>query len=725
MERNEALKRVLSALSDCNLGLGLTELSNYLAAWPMASLQSQQDALRNEYELMLRYWKEGFREPRLLEIYNGLLHRLYVLYADASLGRRIGGSAYLSSSYSRIMSQPREWSVVNVRQELESFVSDAALIDLEPSNKQEPQREALYGRHFERMSNLFDYLSLSRVWSASTSSAFEEMLLSPTVDSLDQQLIVSALTLSLMNMFDINKFRLLVHVYQRSSDDAVRERALVGWVFGRNYTLSGLFPEEQQLIDELLTDEAVCHELEELQIQLIYCVQAEHDNEIIQSEIMPELMRNNQLRITREGIEEVEEDALDEILHPEADDERMERMEASISKMMNMQKEGSDIYFSGFSQMKRFPFFQQLSNWFLPYTSHHPLVLETMKSVKSKFLEKFVDTGVFCNSDKYSLVFAYQQVVDRLPQSVREMMEHGDFQLADVAYVDVQNPTFIRRMYLQDVYRFSRINHHAKEFDHPFKKDEGLGHILFFASPLFHGSRLESHFNRVTAHLVRRKLYDDAGRMLNQYSESSHDFNYYMVKASVLQHQSDTPSPSALLACYEHALQLKPEHEKALQGYARTLFSQEKYEESLSVYDKLTTLYPEKKSYELNKMVCMTKTGQYEGALNTLFRLHYELPADDNVARVLAWALTCAGRYDQALPLYERLLGSESVAVDDYLNQGYCLWFSGHVESAIDSFRKYIADSGESPSVIIDNERPLITAKGITYPEMMLMLGSI
>jgi hypothetical protein len=140
---------------------------------------------------------------------------------------------------------------------------------------------------------------------------------------------------------------------------------------------------------------------------------------------MPELMRNNQLRITREGIEEVEEDALDEILHPEADDERMERMEASISKMMNMQKEGSDIYFSGFSQMKRFPFFQQLSNWFLPYTSHHPLVLETMKSVKSKFLEKFVDTGVFCNSDKYSLVFAYQQVVDRLPQSVREMMEHG------------------------------------------------------------------------------------------------------------------------------------------------------------------------------------------------------------------------------------------------------------------------------------------------------------
>ena len=51
-------------------------------------------------------------------------------------------------------------------------------------------------------------------------------------------------------------------------------------------------------------------------------------------------------------------------------------MEESFQKMAEMQKQGTDIYFGGFSQMKRFPFFNELSNWFVPFYSHHPAVAE-------------------------------------------------------------------------------------------------------------------------------------------------------------------------------------------------------------------------------------------------------------------------------------------------------------------------------------------------------------
>lgn len=40
--------------------------------------------------------------------------------------------------------------------------------------------------------------------------------------------------------------------------------------------------------------------------------------------------------------------------------------------MMDMREKGVDIYFSGFSQMKRFPFFSSLVNWFVPFISIIP-----------------------------------------------------------------------------------------------------------------------------------------------------------------------------------------------------------------------------------------------------------------------------------------------------------------------------------------------------------------
>ena len=83
---------------------------------------------------------------------------------------------------------------------------------------------------------------------------------------------------------------------------------------------------------------------------------------------MPDIMRNSNLTIGRLGIMEKEEDAIESILHQDADEKRMEQMEEKVRKMMDMQKQGSDIYFGGFSQMKRFPFFNDMVNWFTPST---------------------------------------------------------------------------------------------------------------------------------------------------------------------------------------------------------------------------------------------------------------------------------------------------------------------------------------------------------------------
>ena len=79
----------------------------------------------------------------------------------------------------------------------------------------------------------------------------------------------------------------------------------------------------------MLENQTVCEELVQLQQQIIFCINAEKDNQTIQQEIMPDLLKNSNFRVTRNGIEEIEEDALEDILHPDAEDHRIEQMEES------------------------------------------------------------------------------------------------------------------------------------------------------------------------------------------------------------------------------------------------------------------------------------------------------------------------------------------------------------------------------------------------------------
>ena len=175
------------------------------------------------------------------------------------------------------------------------------------------------------------------------------------------------------------------------------------------------------------------------------------------------------------------------------------------------------------------------------------------------------------------------------------------------------------------------------------------------------------------------------------------------------------------LKCYAKALELQPGNERALVGYGRASFARGMYAEALSAYDQLVSLRPEKKNYRLNRAISMTNLGQYTGALKDLYRLNYEAPEDENVSRVLAWALVCEGKYEAAEKIYSQLLEGD-VQPDDLLNYGYCLWFSGHIDDAADCFHRFLKETGADPLYILQNEADLLREKGITEPEQQLML---
>jgi tetratricopeptide (TPR) repeat protein len=527
--------------------------------------------------------------------------------------------------------------------------------------------------------------------------------------------------MALLRSYDSAKFRTLLHVYRQTADPYVSQRALVGWTMAlKHEIITSLYPEDLQEMEKLLEDKTICQELLELQHQIYYCINAEKDNRMIQEEIMPDLLQNSKLKLTRNGVEEIEEDTLNDILHPDEEERRMEQLEEGYQRMQNMQKQGSDIYFGGFSQMKRFPFFQEIVNWFVPYYQDHPGIAGAVQNLrKNRFLSAMMNMGPFCNSDKYSFVLAFSQVIVRIPPEMREMMEKGEAAISELNTENTDNTAFIRRSYLQDLYRFYRLYPYRSEFLNPFEPSSRL----FFANSIFQHTHLEPYFNDIAAFLIKQKREKDAFCVLSNCGEARRDFRFYMM-AGYLASTYGNPfafSDEGVVGCYQKALTLKPGDDKAMQGFARALFNEERYEEALVVYNKLLEQQPDSKSFLLNRAVCLTKMSHYQEAQKDLFRLNYEMPDDQQVNRVLAWTLTCDEKYEQAIKIYSQLL-TDHPQHEDMLNYGYCLWLNGQVGDAADCFHRFLKETNADPSVILQNELELLTEKGITEPEMQMML---
>ena len=705
-----ALERMFQQIITGNAGLAIAEAETYLAAWPNPQTAEKLRAIKDEYLLMVSYWTKGVRDPQLEQQYQRLLQRVYVLCANIAVFRHIKASSYLSMLHINARKPGYRWAMDDIRRELEGFVSDVALLELEPEEQRKQKSRDTYRRHQQYVNALFNYILTSHAWTGGTGEAMQELLLAPTVDSTDQQLLVSAVALSLMNRFDMVKFRLLTNVYRLSADEQVRQRALVGWVLGSDDDFIGVYPEQRTLVADMLRDEAVCSELTELQMQLVYTLNAEKDTTTITKEIMPDLIKNNNFRITRNGLEEIPEDPLEDVLNPDASEQRMERLESSFQRMIDMQKQGADIYFGGFSQMKRFPFFYDISNWLVPFYMQHPDISEFVERAgSSTMLEKMLRRGSFCDSDKYSFVMAFQQVLNHLPDKFKQMVNSGEAMLGnEIEPEELQSATFMRRSYLMDLYRFFRLFPNRSALCNPFDTTKSeLGFCLFFTSALFSGTPLEAYKPKVTAMLKKQRLNASATLLLDSFPETMHDAQYYLWRGD-----------------YAAALRLEPDNERALAGHARELFKAGRHGEAEACYDRLQLLHP-KTGYVLNKAVCLVQMEEYEEALRWLYQLNYEHEDDDNVTRVLAWALTCSGKLEQAAKYYSQLTAADTATAEDYQNQGCCLWLMERISDAADSLHKYAELSGVSADSPHFLDADWLQRRGISDTDIKMMTALV
>lgn len=731
-----------------NVGKALRAMKETIAEDKLPGyIVARYEDVKNDYRLMQDAMMRGLRDDKIDEVYADIMRKVYGAGLDVLIEEKV--KRYSSFAYARVSAQQTEAHPDAVRTALEAYVQDMAMMAFEPENTRKAKMEKLTADHHAYMKQLFNALLVAPMWNDRRAADFADLLLSPTIDRDDALLLVSAVMLATMNVNDPYKWDMLAEVYVRATDKVLKMRALVGWVLSLPYDPRGprLFPFVQERIKAMLADKTTLKQMLDMQMQMLFCCNADADNEEIQRNIMPTLIKNTNLQMTRLGIVEKEDDPMKDIMDPNAAERDMEEMERKYRKMMDMQKQGSDIYFGGFSKMKTFPFFNDLCNWFAPFNAAHPALGAARERLAgSTFLNNLMENGPFCDSDKYSFALAIAQIMDRMPDNVKEMLNSDATLGPTVSKEEQENPAYICRSYLQSLYRFFRLYRSKRDFLNPFILDEledNDGNALFMSYKLLACPEMEENAVALCGFLLKRKMMRELMSMAICYKSSQ---NPRLVRFLALVPMTDGKWQEA----YDlFASVSEDQHtEESLRGMAHCCMSLKRFGEAVAIYRRLLAMHPDSFSYQLNLAVCLMSSDAFsscgdvasssscgdassscgdvasscgdascdasscdasscdassslgskvearpnkvvEEGTKLLYKLDYEHPNNANVRRVLAWCMMLQGNFDKAIDIYTRLLSQPDAVSADRLNAAYAHWLSRDVVRAVALLREY------------------------------------
>lgn len=642
---------------------------------PSAQFKGQLEELENDYHLMCDFMMKGYMDSQRPVLYKRLVRSLSTLLGNMETEVKRVDIPYFSAMASSVRSM--ELDGASIEQHLVKHVQDVALLFLDDDCSREAHSNALYDAHFSYMRNLFNAIILSYQWSEQQAQALSKLLVSPMIDVTDAQMLVSAITMATLNTPDPQKVIALIETYVAAEDEWVRQRALVGWVFAIEQADYKLFPEVEERIDVMMNDEAVRNEILQLQKQVIFCQNATQDQETLRKDILPTIMKNQEFEMTRFGIKEKEEGPMEDILHPDADEKNMEQLEEGFRKISDMQKKGADIYFGGFSQMKRFSFFYTLSNWFTPFYMKHPQLRHLSPQLRnSGFMRNLMSKGPFCDSDKYSFALAMSSVFANLPENIQAMMERGELQGGMPEGTGaIYSRAFARRSYLQDLYRFFKLCDDRNKFANPF--DDGKDKLMLGIPAL--RRKMLAEVRNLEVFLLKQKKYKALSDLLATHFDED-NLEDLRMQALVASHVKEYGRAEQ---AYRRMITRAPDDEQALRGLAQACFHQGKYADAESHYTALLQLQPNSRSYALYLAISQINNGKAEEAVKLLFKLNYNAPEDLNVKRALAWAELWMKNLTQAHKLYADILHDEKRVTADLLNAGYCNFFEGAVQQSV------------------------------------------
>lgn len=664
-----------------------------------------------EYEMMLEYMGKGYDDPGRKQVQKKVAETLTRTLHNISIITERRENPVFTQYQKQIDATPLSAEIIT--EQLENYVVSLSMAQLDASISLDNLRR----QHHDFLSLVFAYLATSLVWTYHESNDITALLLSPTINVEDAMVMITAITLACTHHFDKEKWMTLKNVYEGTNDEALRQRAFVGWIISLHNA-----PESEELrdaVNSLCSNEQTLHEMLKMQMEMIHCANAEADNKKMSEEIMPGLMKNINMKFDGKTLTESEDDEIERIIHPELDDQRQEEMRRYFDQITEMQNNGADIYYHGLSMMKRYAFFYNPINWFCQFDIEHPDIQNVKGLDKSKRIITLMTSGSqLCDSDKYSLAIGLAGSIDIIPQDMQQAITEGT-PMEDMERLKGMTVNH-RLSYLRDMYRFHMLSSYKVFYDNPFT-------WLPLCNSLIANTPIKDHIIEILPMLWRNKFRKQHDEFIRSYAiktTENTDMALYLANHYRRKHLYDKA-----LAFYKglydsfsiskadtnddaHA----EKYRSVIRGYALSLYGAHSYNEAKGMLQTINELEPADMSIRLKWIHCMIETGKTEDVINELFRLEYESGEgsgeaefyDKDIKRLLAHALMATGRYPDAIKRYESLTKDNANLKRDYAKYGIALWYDGQMNMAYTILNKWCME--------------LVKSSGLTYEKALNLL---
>ncbi len=670
---------ICSSIAARRLKPAFDMLEDLITGNGLGSCYDEYKNLEETYQFMLKYTVEGVTDPERQKVYRRLIVSAFELADRVNEALRMKFSTSVEYDKKRAAGYrpPAASGTLGCDENIKDFSPEV----------QDKVRNCFYRVWFSNMLSDEDSEKLGR------------FLQSSMVPSVYRSFILSAITLSLQRYFDQEKFILLFGGYE-SGDPGISQRALTGLLicFYMYDSRMPFYPEITGRLRILNEKPAFKRNLERIIIQLIRSKETEKLQQRIRDEILPEMIKISPHLKNKISLDSLMEEGLTEDKNPEWEDifKDSPGLLNKMEEFSEMQMKGADVFMGSFSMLKSFPFFNEMSNWFLPFfpeNSDLSGVIDPESSISSELVKAIEQAPILCNSDKYSFCLSIKRLpkenLEFMSQAMKAEMEQVKELKEDEQLLDPgSREEIISNQYIQDLYRFYKLFPRKGDFEDIF------------------GWRLDFHNKTVLGDILNedKKLLRNIGEYYfakDQYREAAEIFGL------LLEHEPQGELYQKLAWCY----QKRGRFRAALDNYLKAelydvnlLWNTKKIAlcyrnlkkpgKALEYYREAEKSDPDNLANHLNIGHCLLELDRYDEALQCYFKVEYLAPGNTKVWRPIAWCSFLTGKKEQSEKYLKKLI-EEQPNKHDFMNMGHVQWSMGKRKEALGYYRRSISKKGE------------------------------
>ena len=693
---------------------------------------TQLEQHHETYRNMLKYSFELSDDPEKEKVYKHLMKLILELSDDIRddiiFNKKLLGYYIIKAEVDRAahMLTGKSGKMIDsmsFQKEIEHILGDTKLQD----DRSKIQVEEDYQRS---LLNIFRIIWMTDKFHEDEINLVSQIIPSQSIPWYDKCILVSSLTLSLVRHFDIQKANLLFDFFD-SKEDQVWQRALTGLVLGLYFHDHRLkyYPEIESRLKLTREEKDFSRNVEAIILQYLKARETEKVTRKIREEIFPEMMKIKSTLEEKLDLEDISSIKNIEEKNPEWETVFKDTPDlyAKLEEFSALQMEGSDVFISAFAMLKRFDFFNVLSNWFLPFYKENEYVTKSLENLKTEFdVSLFVEglerSTVLCNSDKYSFCLNIKHMPTLQRTMMMEMFNMEIKAMNELSSNDEMLDKFLRdrtiyTQYQQDFYRLFKLHPLKNEFEDVFDIPTGIE----------------------KSYLINLMISDT--KILRNIGEFYFEKCYYQEAINVFSHLPCDENNFEVFEKIAYCFQKLGKFRKAIENYHKAeLFDKNKiwiykkiafcsrklgdFKSALKYYKEIEKEEPENLYIQLYIGHTYMDMEDFETALKYYFKVEYKDPSNYKIYRPIAWSSFVSGKFDTARKYFEKAIRKETNK-NDFVNMGHVEWCTGNKKMAIENYRKSLIKSGadfEWLATVFDQDKKYLLKYGIKEFDIPLMI---